>query len=287
MSIERWMPRALSVAASAAGTVALLAGTASALQAQGRQLFEWRGKVDREVRITMRGSELWTSSDRGNDARARSRVASSLPQRDGIVRVALQQGRGDVDVIQQPARQNDYTTVLRVRDRSSGSSRYRIDAYWQPTAGGYDRGGYDRGGYDHGGYDRGDSDQGRYDQRIDPRRRDDGGWDRDGVGGPRVEPAGSGSMHWSGTVDSDVEIRVQGRRVDYSTLSGAPTRDARASVSGAGLSQRNEQVRIVQAQGRGSITVVQQPSAYNGYAALIRVRDPQGGYGYYNFDVTW
>jgi len=25
----------------------------------------------------------------------------------------------------------------------------------------------------------------------------------------------------------------------------------------------------------------------NGYTAVIRVRDPQGGYGLYDFDLTW
>ena len=44
---------------------------------------------------------------------------------------------------------------------------------------------------------------------------------------------------------------------------------------------------VTNAQGRGHVTVVQQPSAYNGYTTIVRVRDPQGGYGYYDFDLTW
>jgi hypothetical protein len=35
------------------------------------------------------------------------------------------------------------------------------------------------------------------------------------------------------------------------------------------------------------VSVIQQPSAWNGYMAIVRVRDPQGGYGRYSFDVSW
>jgi hypothetical protein len=47
----------------------------------------------------------------------------------------------------------------------------------------------------------------------------------------------------------------------------------------------NSQVFVTQNQGRGTVTVVQQPSSYNGYTTVVRVRDPQGGYGFYDFDL--
>jgi hypothetical protein len=88
--------------------LAALAAPASSLLAQGRQLFNWSGRVDREVQISMRGREMWTSagsqSDRG---RGRSDVDSPLPRQDGQVRVRVEDGRGDVDVIQQPSSRND------------------------------------------------------------------------------------------------------------------------------------------------------------------------------------
>src|SRR2546430_9919788 len=31
--------------------------------------------------------------------------------------------------------------------------------------------------------------------------------------------------------------------------------------------------------GRGSVSITQQPSQWNGYTTVVRVRDPQGGYG--------
>lgn len=274
----------------------LLAAGAPALLAQNRTLFTWTGRVDREVQISMRGRDVWTNS--GDGGRTRVRVQSMLPQTDGYVRVETQDGRGDVAVIQQPASWNNYTTIVRVRDRNSGSDRYQLSAYWESRYGD-NRGGYGRGN-GNGGYGRGngngnwghgrdaddDDDRGQgVPSRIDPRdRSNNGGWNN-GNGGWNN---GSGAaLRWSGSVDSDVEIRLSGRQVDERTLSGGVTRDARSSVIGGGLPRRDVQLVISQHQGRGTVYVAQQPTAYNGYTAVIRVRDPQGGYGYYDFEVDY
>lgn len=257
----------------------LLAASAPALLAQNRTLFTWTGRVDREVQISMRGRDVWTS---GNDGgRNRARVESTLPQTDGYVRVQTKDGRGDVSVIQQPASWNNYTTIVRVRDRSSGSDRYQLSAYWESRYGD-SRGGYGRGngGNGNGRWGRDGDDDGRdhgVPPRIDPRDRSNGGWNN-----------GSGAaLRWSGSVDSDVEIRLSGRRIDERALSGGITRDSRSSVIGDGLPRRDVQLVIAQHQGRGTVYVAQQPTAYNGYTAVIRVRDPQGGYGYYDFEVDY
>src|SRR5439155_1197050 len=39
--------------------------------------------------------------------------------------------------------------------------------------------------------------------------------------------------------------------------------------------------------GRGQVDVVQQPTARNGYTAIVRVRDPQGGAGNYRINAFW
>ena len=110
-------------------SVAALAVSASSLLAQGRPLFDWSGRVDREVRITMRGRDARTqTTGRTPFERSRLNVETALPERDGYVTVRVQDGRGDADVIQQPSARNDFTTVVRVRDRSSGVDNYRLTA---------------------------------------------------------------------------------------------------------------------------------------------------------------
>ena len=243
-----------TITKSALLSVALMFGATSALSAQER-LFEWAGRVDGETRVFMRGNDVWAQDLSGRDNRlGRARVSRTLPARAGQVRVQRVDGRGDVRVIQQPSSRNNYTAVISIRDDGRRADRYRFAAYWQPVG---------RGGW--GGWG-------------DREREDDGRWDRGDV---------DGMLRWMGAVDDEVEIRIQGRNVDTRTLSGNGARDVRASINGRALPRRDLQIRVRERQGRGTVTVVQQPGQWNGYTAVIRVRDRQGGFGYYDFEVSW
>jgi hypothetical protein len=264
MTMNRSMFRVFSL------SLPIVLGAAAQLPAQGRQLFTWSGHVDREVQITMRGRDVWTSgADRDDQRYNRVRVASALPQTEGYVRVEALDGRGNVDVVQQPTARNGFTTVVRVRDRGAGADNYRLVAYWNSR---YGNDGYGRRGDDDDDWERNRN----VPPRVESRDRGNGGWGY-----------GSGTaLHWSGNVDNELEIRLQGRRFDERTLAGAQPTNQRASVVD-GLPNRDVQLVVSQRQGRGTVYVAQQPSAYNGYTAVIRVRDPQGGYGYYDFDVEY
>jgi hypothetical protein len=263
-------------------SVAALAVSASSLFAQGRPLFDWSGRVDREVRITMHGRDARTqTAGRVPFERSRIDVATALPQRDGRVTVRVQDGRGDVDVVQQPSARNDYTAIVRVRDRSSGVDNYRLTAYWMPDE--YGNGTWnDRDGYpNRPGRDRDDRDD-------RGNRRDRGDWGRgNGNNGGYGNSYGRDALRWTGDVDDQLEIRIQGNRIDYRTLSGKSVRNVRADLVGGGLPRNGVQVVVTDQTGRGSVSVVQQPSSYNNYTAVIRVYDPRPGYGAYNFDVSW
>ena len=276
-------------------SVAAVAVSASSLFAQGRPLFDWSGRVDREVRIMMRGREARTeTAARSPVTRSRLDVATALPQRDGRVTVRVQDGRGDVDVVQQPSARNDYTAIVRIRDRSSGVDNYRVTAYWMPD---------ENGNGPWNGRDDYPNRPGRGDRddRDDRNDRDDrGGWGRGnggyGNGGYGNGGYGNGGygnnasrevLRWTGDVDDVAEIRIQGDRVEYRALSGKTLRNVRANLVRGGLPRRDVQVMVLDQYGRGSVSVVQQPSSFNGYTAVIRVNDPRPGYGDYRFDVSW
>ena len=257
-------------------SAAALAVSASSLFAQGRPLFDWSGRVDREVRITMHGRDARTQmADRSPFQRSRLNVETALPQRDGRVTVRVQDGRGDVDVIQQPTARNDYTTIVRVVDRSSGADNYRLTAYWMPDE--YGNGTWnDRDGYPN-----------RPDRDRDDR--DNGNWGRGngGYGGSYGRGYDRNLLRWTGDVDDALEIRIQGDRIDYRTLSGKSVRHVRADFVNGGLPRNDVQVFVTDQTGRGSVSVVQQPSSWNNYTAVIRVYDPRSGYGAYSFDLGW
>ncbi|HEX3866856.1 MAG TPA: hypothetical protein VHV78_08895 [Gemmatimonadaceae bacterium] len=243
------MRRSISFAA------AVLVGAAPSVFAQGggQEVFEWTGRVDREVQISMRNNQISTRDIGSNESgRGRSRVLSSLPRQDGQVSVRVINGRGDADVIQQPSAQNGYTTVVRVMDRSGGADDYRIAAYWQGLANG------EYAGRSRGGIER-----------------------REGAGGQSQS-----MLHWSGNVDGELEIRIQNGRVEYRTLSGQQPTGIRADRGNMNM-RGSGNVMLSTNTGRGSVNVIQQPSSGNGYTTVIRVRDPQSGYGYYDFNLMW
>src|ERR1700759_221416 len=144
MTLQRWIKRSAPLAAAVAVSAASIAAAQAPLligqprvmaQQPGSELFEWTGTVDREVQIVMRGSNVWTNTAGQNEQpRARTRSFSRLPNENGLVSVRTLNGRGQVDVIQQPSRQNDYTTIVRIRDDRSGSDSYRLAAYWQGSS---------------------------------------------------------------------------------------------------------------------------------------------------------
>ena len=98
-----------------------------------REVYEWNGVVDKEVRIQLRGSRAYVQGmGAADDRNSRGRVINSLPQQTGNLVVQRLEGRGDVLVIEQPTSRNNYTATLRIRDPRGGAARYRIVAYWEP-----------------------------------------------------------------------------------------------------------------------------------------------------------
>jgi hypothetical protein len=219
-----------------------------------RRLFTWRGSVDDDTRIYIRAANIESRVVSGRDPRSRSRVDRdrSLPRRDGTVRVQLLDGRGRIQVLQQPSARNGYTAIIRVKDGQAGADSYRFAAFFDPM--------------------------------DDSRRADRDGRVWDDVGGDVW--SGARVFRWSGSVDGDLRISLRGGSVGYSVVSGEQPRGVNVGAVSS-LPRRDGQLAVSQRQGRGSITVIQQPSSWNDYTAIVRVIDSAGGYGYYDFDLFW
>jgi len=233
--------------------VAAMAVTAWAAPAQQRVLLDWSGRVDSLARISIQGGGahvtlLGTSDNGAGDLHVRN----ELPHRDGTVTVQVASGRGDVDVVQQPRADNDYVAILRIRDHSGGMDNYRLTALWTPGTTTTEL----SGEVEH------------------PRRGDN-------------DVREVGMMHWTGDVDKTAVIRWRGDRAMLQNIDGDVARNVRANVAGIGLPARDVTVRIVQREGRGNIIIEQQPSSGNNYTAVIRINDPDAGYGHYDFDVVF
>jgi hypothetical protein len=237
------------------GAVVLLSAfAAAAAGAQQRVLLDWSGRVDSLARISIQGGgahvTLVGNTDYGTGD---LHIRNELPHRDGTVTVQVASGRGDVDVVQQPRADNDYTAIVRIRDHSGGADRYQLTALWTP----------------------GSATTSEVAGEVEHRR------DRD----DNVRQVGL--LHWTGNVDKTVVVRWRGDRAMLQNVNGAPATDVRADVAGSGLPDRDVTLRIVKRQGRGDIIIEQQPSSGNNYTAVIRIEDPDEGYGHYDFDVVY
>lgn len=93
--------------------------------------FRAGGLIDDKVNITIRGDRVFYRTLSGDTPRdAELRLKRPLPRRNINVSVDKREGRGNVYVVQQPRRENDYTAVIRVNDPQGGAGRYNITANW-------------------------------------------------------------------------------------------------------------------------------------------------------------
>lgn len=92
----------------------------------------WNGIVDDVVRLEIRGKNLRVNTVSGRSyGSGNSTFSSPLPRNNVNVQVTKQDGRGDVTVIQQPSRQNNWTAIIEIRDKDSGARNHRLDIFWQ------------------------------------------------------------------------------------------------------------------------------------------------------------
>ncbi len=239
-----------SLGAIAAAAATLLMVSVAPAGAQQRVLFEWSGTVDSLARISVHAGQATAvvSGAVGGNAAGRFDMHNAMPRRPGTVTAQLAQGHGDVQIVQQPNEDNNYTAIISVRDYQ-GPERVWLSASWAPGV----------------SYSGGDIDRDR-----------DMDHDRD---------AAAGLLHWTGDVDKETVIRWRGDHALVENVAGDVPQNVRADVAGR-LPHRDETIRIVKHDGRGDIDILQQPTVANNYTAVIRVRDRDEGYGHYDFDVV-
>jgi hypothetical protein len=91
----------------------------------------WRGRVDDDVRIRIRGGTADVETLGGTPYYdSRPNFINSLPNRRVTVRLTMKKGRGDVSIEQQPTRDNDFTAIVRIRDTRGGAAEYEFELQW-------------------------------------------------------------------------------------------------------------------------------------------------------------
>jgi hypothetical protein len=91
----------------------------------------WRGRVDDDVRIRIRGGSADVETIGGtayNDGQPN--FYNSLPPRRVTVRLTSKRGRGEIFIEQQPSRENDFTAIVHIKDSKGGASDYEFELQW-------------------------------------------------------------------------------------------------------------------------------------------------------------
>jgi hypothetical protein len=109
---------------------------------------EWSGTVDDRVNLIIRGRNVRVETlsgrrygngryDFDREREDRRRDGDWDGRNDGRrwdrsrANVERMDGRGNVRIIQQPNRRNNYTTIVQIRDEKGGPDRYRIRVDWE------------------------------------------------------------------------------------------------------------------------------------------------------------
>jgi hypothetical protein len=92
----------------------------------------WRGTVDSRVQISLSGKNITSNTLAGRDyGSGVFSFTSALPRRNVSVEVIKKAGRGDVRVIQQPSRSNDFTAIIEIVDDQGGAKEYQLEIFWR------------------------------------------------------------------------------------------------------------------------------------------------------------
>lgn len=91
----------------------------------------WKGRVDDDVRITIRGGSADVETIGGTAYyNAQPSFEASLPPRRVNVRLTNKRGRGEIYIEQQPSRENNFAVVVRIKDPRGGASDYEFELTW-------------------------------------------------------------------------------------------------------------------------------------------------------------
>ncbi|MGE5488994.1 MAG: hypothetical protein ACM3ZB_14355 [bacterium] len=119
-----------------------------------------------------------------------------------------------------------------------------------------------------------------------------------GIGAPQAvaAPAGpqqdaaartGGQVEIAARIDGVAELILYGETGRWEIVSGQAVTEQQAEFSAPLPEAPGLKWSVAKQAGRGSVELVQTPSAENGYTAIIRIEDPQSGADFYRLRLSW
>ncbi len=105
-------------------------------------------------------------------------------------------------------------------------------------------------------------------------------------GKPDVDAQQTGKVFWRGMVDAKVRLVIRDSTLTVQTMEGTAQPDGVSSFT-ASLPRREVSVGVNKTEGRGTATVIQQPTGENDYTAVVEIVDTKGGAKEYQVEIFW
>jgi hypothetical protein len=233
----------------------------------------WTGTVDQEAVVEIRGRRAMTRTVRGQRVLGERAEFSSAMPRNAMVRIEDAQGRGRVELVQQPD-QYGGVALVRILDDQGGAAQYSFKLVWDDGSGAFSGSGVP--------------------SRTDPYHASQsgvltpgsGGYGNSGYGNSG-SGAGANLMRWSGRVDGRVRVSVQGDRAWTTRVQGGPVVGEQVNFGGALPNRNLSDVNVRKLQGRNDVQMIQRPSPENGYTFIFEINDSDSGADDYVVEVNW
>jgi len=100
-------------------------------------------------------------------------------------------------------------------------------------------------------------------------------------------PAGKGVCDIRLQVDEEIEVSLRGDTVSLHTISGREARDDGSECNYPLPDHEVKGFAFEVKDARNPIKLSEKPDARNGFAAVVRIRDTDAGYGRYHFRILW
>jgi hypothetical protein len=265
---------------------------------EGKGEMNVRLDVDEEVEVEVRADRMFVRALTGRVARdAGSDLSASMPLRDVRVDFRKRSGRGRVWLVEQPSRANRFTLRMRIRDPQRGEGRYHIRLRYATDSWGWQdrRTAVPWGGnpatlrpspapvvavsWREGAWGRPPSWRGELPGRaLDP-------WRRQRVGD--IQGRSGGRFEFRGRVDEEVLFFIRGNQVTAQTQFGRRMEVERWSLDEPFPLGRPLRLRLDRRDGRGEVSVLEEPNPRNNFTTVILVSDRRGGSDRYHFRLDW
>ncbi len=225
-------------------------------------VFDLLVRVDGEAIVYIQGANIRYTLLGGAPLQdAGSNYNQAIPEAVfGSFNMEKKAGRGSASLMEVPSRSNNFTAVVRINDRNSGSDLYhlRLDWTWNPA-------------------DPSRPPGGRYSRPLDSQVNDAGDYKR----------GRNGFFRFRGRVDDVAILRIRSDQVREEDLAGKPIANDKFEFSQPLPSVRLKTLELVDVNGRGEVELVERPWEGNRFTAVIRITDPSPGNSVYSFRLIW